>query len=618
MRKLNMAYKNNLRTFSVFLIFLTKLIFCDNFIQPLWNNKLDFQEIENRLKFEKISRVFQIKNSQEEVDLKTFYAKIKDCPYLVILQSGLKAVLKARFSCYAEAAAYEASKFLSLRLVPPTITRSINDEVVSLQLFIESNHNRSELKNLLNKINPKDKSDSEIFLYIFGQNDSKGINNKLIQIKNNKVNLALIDNELFSRIMKIKKNHNKIFYRSTLNSLEKINIFWLKKFWGDGYKNATEASKKDYYHVLFDLILKRRDRVLSLAQKRKKRIIDDLNNGKIAIDFLDNLLLNKNIKGSKKNKGRAEILDCVKNLEIESIKDILIDLPYIKKNYTDKFRPCNPSILKTDTGYYVICRAVNYFIDNNNYKPITGKHQSKNFFLEYDKNLNLIKQKEIVTDNIKELVKSTGLQDCRLFSYENELWIIAAQYINCDGHRSRQVLCKLNNQKDNSVTLDKYILLKIEKPNKHEKNWLPLVDQSNLHLIYFYDPFVILKADLSNENCSNFIESNIGLDFANFRGSCAPIKFDNGYLVMIHEVILLNNQRYYLHRFLFLDNNFKITKISRPFTFFHKGVEFCCSMALDHSNKKLIMSMGLEDQQAKICIADADYIKSLLIDTNNL
>src|SRR5204862_471745 len=100
-------------------------------------------------------------------------------------------------------------------------------------------------------------------------------------------------------------------------------------------------------------------------------------------------------------------------------------------------------------------------------------------------------------------------------------------------------------------------------------------------------------------------------DFTRFRGSTPPIEFDEGYLLLVHEHVD-NGQRNYMHRFLFLDKDFNIKKMSLPFIFMHKGIEYCCGMTIDHTEKNLIMGLGIEDREAYLFITDLDTVRTLL------
>jgi len=121
----------------------------------------------------------------------------------------------------------------------------------------------------------------------------------------------------------------------------------------------------------------------------------------------------------------------------------------------------------------------------------------------------------------------------------------------------------------------------------------------------------ILKINRETGDCETLISHDSRHDFSKFRGSAAPIEFDNGHLLLIHEVVF-TDQRTYLHRFVYLDKDLKITKVSRPFVFFHKGIEYCCGMTIDHSGKQCILSIGFEDSQAFLVFADLEHIRTLL------
>lgn len=227
---------------------------------------------ENRLKTEKILNILNIKDRKPISTIENFVSerdnrKGSNLPYLVILKNGLACLFKIRSGSFAEAAAYNASKFLGLKLVPPTVVRKFNNEIASLQFFISDAHqSKKEHRLLLEKISQKDKNDCEIFLYVFGKKHWGKIKNKIVQINNGKLYFALIDNEEFGTIIDTKPINTKIFYQSTLTAFEKLNIESLKDIYKDAYQEGNK-SVKQYYDVLFKRILARRDLALAFAKK---------------------------------------------------------------------------------------------------------------------------------------------------------------------------------------------------------------------------------------------------------------------------------------------------------------------------------------------------------------
>jgi len=83
--------------------------------------------------------------------------------------------------------------------------------------------------------------------------------------------------------------------------------------------------------------------------------------------------------------------------------------------------------------------------------------------------------------------------------------------------------------------------------------------------------------------------------------------------MLVHEVSYLQDySRVYLHRFVYLDADFHIKKVSKPFTFKHQGVEYCCGMTLNHAQDELVMTIGIEDNQAMFVFLDVeDVLKTL-------
>ncbi len=135
--------------------------------------------------------------------------------------------------------------------------------------------------------------------------------------------------------------------------------------------------------------------------------------------------------------------------------------------------------------------------------------------------------------------------------------------------------------------------------------------EGNLLLIYSCDPFIVYKVNKDTGICEIAIKYEPEQNLSRFRGSAPPIPFDDGYLFVVHEVIT-TDKRYYTHRFVFMNNDFRIIKLSEPFVFQHKGVEFCSGMDISHSGKECILSIGIEDKEAYLCSISCDHIRSLL------
>jgi hypothetical protein len=247
----------------------------------------------------------------------------------------------------------------------------------------------------------------------------------------------------------------------------------------------------------------------------------------------------------------------------------------------------------------------------------TGVFRTRNFLLDYDRFFQLQNTKEIIENLPRKRIRSfnlEGLDDCRIFSFNEELWFSCNTGDTNPCGNFQISLCKLAKEAEGEhIHVEKLIPLKGPDPYRCEKNWLPFISKGILSFIYSYEPFTLYTPDLKSGNCLMTLSYENAHDFTHFRGSAAPIPFDSGYLMLVHEVVLKEDYaRCYLHRFLFLNDQLRVTKLSKPFFFDHHGVEYCCSMTLDHSGKQLVMAIGLEDREARLSFYDCQNIRSLL------
>lgn len=337
------------------------------------------------------------------------------------------------------------------------------------------------------------------------------------------------------------------------------------------------------------------------------------------------LMLKKGIPPSIKNqayKNATSYASCLK----AAYKPVVIDLPVIREGSTIHYNPMNPSIQKSETGYDLICRTVNYIqIGALHFKSLdvldpSNTVKTRNFLVKYDKEFNRLSQQEIVEalPRVKyHFTNIVGLEDPRLFKMNGSFWFSCTTTDTNPCKKHQISLCKLSDDHTGSIIqVDKLIPLFGPNPTVCEKNWLPFLVDDELYMVYSYAPFTIYKPTIDIKrgvvNQAAYLTYNTeGYDLSRFSGSAAPIPFDDGYLMLIHETII-DNQRTYLHRFLTFNKEFKIQKVSNPFIFLHKGIEYAASMTIDHTGKNLIIPIGLEDREAHLCFVSLDTVREML------
>ena len=328
-----------------------------------------------------------------------------------------------------------------------------------------------------------------------------------------------------------------------------------------------------------------------------------------------NLLTRKNQPPLSLLNAYRNFLFYVKQIPKTKTQRLNIQIPDSPDQKLEVYYPMNSSILRKPSGYQMICRAVNYTQQGAKEFRSTdpfGYFKSRNFLIELGPDFQVLSQTEIL-DFTKESwpipCNVLGLEDPRMFCWNEEIWFTCTTYENAPFGVPRMALCQLNKEGH----IQQKIFLEGPHPYRCEKNWLPFVSENELKVMYSYDPFQIYRVNLANGECQPIFSYDPEKSFKEFRGSAGPLSFDGGYLVLVHETVIKpDSSRVYLHRFLYLDQDFFIQKISFPFIFFHLGVEYCAGMCLDHEKKHAILSIGLEDREAHICQVDLDVVRSLL------
>lgn len=332
------------------------------------------------------------------------------------------------------------------------------------------------------------------------------------------------------------------------------------------------------------------------------------------------LILKKNVPEYIKDQAYRNQLFYLHSLPEAAYVPIHLDLPLIKEGFEECYHPMNPSIQKTKEGFKVICRAVNYTqMGAKIFNTIdeTGVFRTKNFLCHYDPELNLLSQFEIIEQVARKKYRALnieGLDDCRLFAFQDQFWFTCTTNDTNPTGNFQISLCKLADYPvKKTLFVDKLVPLLGPDPYRCEKNWLPFIHEGKMHVIYSYDPLIIFCIDPDTGRCETKIHANTPLDLTRFRGSAPPIVWENGYLLLVHEVLFQPNyERIYIHRFVWIDSQCSLRSLSDPFYFLHQGVEFCCGMQTDHTGQNLILTIGIEDHDAYFCKVPIRTVQSLL------
>jgi hypothetical protein len=287
--------------------------------------------------------------------------------------------------------------------------------------------------------------------------------------------------------------------------------------------------------------------------------------------------------------------------------------------HSSSHRFINGSIVKTETGYDLLCTAVNYFpIDQYivHTDDPDGVLRSQLYLLSLDHHDQVMGEYLIQETLPREKIPSCnreGLEEGRFvigYGNPNERWLTA---VASDTHPEGSLQVCLAKLSSDNRSIETLLPLFGQKPERHEKNWLPFMDKDTLRFIYAYDPFVVATPDLTTGICRFDALYDYPWDLSLWKGAAAPIAFDDGYLMLVYETVMQPDcSLSYLHRFVFLDSTFRIKRISYPFIFLHKGMERSLGMSIDHSQTELIIPVGIGYKDLYLCRLPLEQVRSFL------
>ena len=146
-----------------------------------------------------------------------------------------------------------------------------------------------------------------------------------------------------------------------------------------------------------------------------------------------------------------------------------------------------------------------------------------------------------------------------------------------------------------------------------EKNWAPigLRPDDNREFLWMHRPGVTIneKGKVIHNNPPKITTDIIS-------GSSQLIGSGEGYLALVHTAQTLpgSHKRYYYHRWaMYEPENFKLIKLSLPFVFEERVIEFAAGLAR-HPTKKdtLVISYGFKDAEAKIATVNEQEVMRFL------
>jgi len=251
----------------------------------------------------------------------------------------------------------------------------------------------------------------------------------------------------------------------------------------------------------------------------------------------------------------------------------------------------NPSIMISNGRKCGVVRQVNYHIVNGYYHWDDKSNciQTKNWWVDFDSNWNVTSKREILdlTCTPRTDFPAHGFEDCRIFHKDG------TDYLSCtvadftktsDGDGAREIVLLTLDNKHDAI---KATPLRGDWSKYHQKNWMPFDSLEGFQWVYSTNPLCIINPF--------FKHSVVPEKSGELRGGSQAIWVRSGYLWLTHEVTFGGSSRHYLHRFVYMTPQNKIS-MTRPFYFEELGIEYAAGIALE--NNTIVVSYGVKDSSA--------------------
>lgn len=297
--------------------------------------------------------------------------------------------------------------------------------------------------------------------------------------------------------------------------------------------------------------------------------------------------------------------------------------------------PMNPSVCLHRGELKALVRTVNYRMDEDGRYLIratdgtanaTNPINTRNWLVPLDRDLHSITAIELVPrDPVAcEYPFVVGFEDARIFDCDDNLYISATVRQRCGDGIAEQTLARIGGPAGEGGRIG-YSRLGLDdvrpmlrEPRLYEKNWMPITGDS---IRFMYRPGHVVDAHGRDQGSIH----TPSLRTDSFSGGSQLIAFKDGWLGIIHEAhvyIDRPHKRYYTHRFVYYSDAFRLEKVSPPFFFKDKVIEFVAGMSWHPENRHtemtsnptatLVISFGFKDCEAWLARVDATEVWSFV------
>ena len=296
----------------------------------------------------------------------------------------------------------------------------------------------------------------------------------------------------------------------------------------------------------------------------------------------------------------------MKSLEL---RPLAIDAP-------SGFKAGSVSVLRDKNGFILAVRAVNFTLLENGAYDLHGdtSFRSRILLLNLDRDFAVTSAAEVHEPEnmpVPQHDKYRGFEDPRLFQWRDDLWCVCSVCeLSTDG-RSQMILARIDRSVPDRFAFNDWRVLVSGVTPRWEKNWMPQVIGDELRFVYSLDPMRIIT------EAGKIVHHEVpAIAAENFKGGSQVVPFDGGWLMLIHEWEPVGGWRQYLHRFVWLDDQYQLRRVSRRFFFKQVACEFASGLAWHVDEERLVISFAVDEREPHLASVEADDVRAVLLDVD--
>ena len=242
--------------------------------------------------------------------------------------------------------------------------------------------------------------------------------------------------------------------------------------------------------------------------------------------------------------------------------------------------PTSSSYLEISGQQLLNVRHVNYSLTPQGAYIINdpqGFLKTENLILQL-KNYEEVERAVAITNRVDYPTMSLniqGLEDIRLYEFEQQVKFIATQRQWSPSHQNRMAIGTVAMDRG---TFEKVQVIDPPAPTSCEKNWIPLIREGTEQFIYQWYPYQIGVVKGGKLEIVRSFE--MPRAFQKVRGSTLFTEVEEGLLGLVHYSEERSPRNYYHMLMLLSKETLCPVAMSQPFVFGRIGIEFCIGMAV--------------------------------------